>query len=376
MKLPLLALAIGLMAGTAIGADSPAPPRGDQQRQAAYPEIHEDRTVTFRVRAPGATNVSVAGEWRGGGTPMTNDQGNWSATIGPLAPDLYSYSIVVDGLHVIDPSNSQLKPMRFPNSSVLDIHGETPCLHDFQSVPHGTVRLHEYNSKALGRIRSLRVYTPPGYDKNTHTKYPVLYLFHGSGDNEATWTEFGHAHLITDNLLAQGKIKPMIIVMPGGHAYTGQSAGTNTEARMKNINLFEQDLLGDVLPMIEENYRVKSGAENRAIIGLSMGGSQSLSIGLKHPELFAWVGGMSSGIRNPMEQFEGLFKDPKDTNKKLKLLWFACGRSDQLLESNQQFDKLLTEHGIKHQFQEVEGAHQWRVWRNNLAEFEPMIFRR
>jgi enterochelin esterase-like enzyme len=376
MNLGLLAISLGLMAETAIAADSPTPTRTNQQPQALHPEVHADRTVTFRVRAPGATNVSIAGEWQKGATRMTNEHGNWSATIGPLAPDLYSYGIVIDGLQVVDPSNAALKPMRFPNSSVLDVTSETPCLHDFQSVPHGTVRLHDYDSKALGRLRSLRVYTPPGYDKNTRTKYPVLYLFHGSGDNEATWTEFGRADWITDNLLAQGKIKAMIIVMPEGHAFSGQPTGTNSEARVKNIKMFEQDLLGDVMPMIEQNYRVKSGAENRAIIGLSMGGSQSLSIGLKHPELFAWVGGMSSGIRNPTEQFAGMLQDARSTNKKLKLLWFACGKSDQLLESNRQFDKLLTEHGINHQFQEVEGAHQWRVWRENLAQFEPMIFQR
>jgi enterochelin esterase-like enzyme len=370
--LPLLAISLVLTAISSMAADTPAPARVNAS--IISPDIHPDRTVTFHVRAPGATNVSVAGEWQSGATQLTNDQGNWSATIGPVAPDLYSYSIVVDGFRAIDAANSAIKPMRFPNNSVLDVHGEQPLLQDFQNVPHGTVRVHEYFSKSIGRLRTVRVYAPPGYDRNTRAKFPVLFLFHGSGDNEATWTEFGHAHLITDNLLAQGKIKPMLIVMPEGHAYLGQPAGTNSEARNRNVTLFEEDLLKDVMPLLEDNYRLKSGSENRAIIGLSMGGGQSLSIGLKHPELFAYVGGMSSGMRNPTTTYAGLFKDSKSINKQLKLLWISCGKSDQLMEPNREFDRLLTEHGIKHQFVEVEGAHQWRVWRRNLADFEPLLF--
>jgi enterochelin esterase-like enzyme len=372
LKLLLLAIGSTPLAGLAMAAASPAPARVNAQ--IISPEIHQDRTVTFRVRAPGATNVSVAGEWQSGATLLTNEQGNWSATVGPVSPDLYSYSIIVDGFHAIDTANGAIKPMRFPNNSVLDVHGDNPLLHDFQAVPHGTVSIHEYSSKSLGRLRTLRVYTPPDYDRHTRTKYPVLYLFHGSGDNEATWTEFGHAHLITDNLLAQGKIKPMIIVMPEGHAWLGQPTGTNSEARTRNITLFEQDLLNDVMPLVEDNYRVKSGRENRAIVGLSMGGAQSLGIGLKHPELFAYVGGMSSGMRNPANAYAGLLKNSKEINKQLKLLWFSCGKSDQLMEANREFDRLLTERGIKHQFVEAEGAHQWRVWRRNLAEFEPLLF--
>jgi enterochelin esterase family protein len=236
------------------------------------------------------------------------------------------------------------------------------------------VRLHEYESKALGKLRALRVYTPPGYDRNTRAKYPVLYLFHGSGDNEATWTEFGRANLIIDNLIAQGKAKPMIIVMTDGHAAFAQPAGTNTDARARGMIAFQRDLLEDVMPFAEENYRIKKDREHRAIIGLSMGGGQSLTIGLNHPELFAWVGGMSSAVGDPDTTLASLIKDPQASNKNLKLLWFAVGKSDFLLKNNQQLDEWLTKHGIKHEFHETEGNHSWPVWRRYLADFAPLIF--
>jgi enterochelin esterase-like enzyme len=341
----------------------------------ASPEVHADRTVTFRVRAPNASNVTVSGEWAGGAKPMTkDDRGIWSATFGPLAADLYSYNFSIDGFATADPNNSVLKPMRVPTSSVLDVPADKPQLWDVQPVPHGVVRLHEYKSKSLGKRRPLRVYTPPGYDQNTRTKYPILYLFHGSGDNEVTWTAFGHANLIIDNLLAQGKAKPMIVVMPDGHAAFAQPAGTNTDARARNNTAFERDLLEDVMQFAEKNYRVKAGRENRAIIGLSLGGGQSLSVGLGHLELFAWVGGMSSAGSNTQSAVASLGKDPKAANKNLKLLWIACGKSDSLLASNRQLDETLTQSGIKHEFRVSDGAHAWPVWRRYLGEFVPLLF--
>jgi enterochelin esterase-like enzyme len=247
-----------------------------QQAPIASPEVKADKTVTFRIRAPKATEVVLNGEWKGGGkTPMTkDDQGVWSATVGPLEPDLYGYSFSVDGMTVTDPVNPVLKPMRSPRTSVVDVPGDPPRLHEWQDVPHGTVHLHEYVSKALGRRRPLRVYTPPGYDKDPAAKFPVLYLFHGSGDNEATWTSFGHAHFIADNLIALGKAKPMIIVMTDGHAVVGP------EARGRNVEMFGKDLLQDVMPFVEAAYRTKADRESRAIVGLSMGGGQSLTVGL------------------------------------------------------------------------------------------------
>ncbi len=183
------------------------------------PEVLADRRVTFRLRAPGAKEVSVSGEWPGGTKPMKSDeQGVWSVTLGPLEPEIYGYSFSVDGFQTLDPGNPAVKPMRSPRTSILEIPGDPPRIHEFLEVPHGSVRLHDYRSRSLGRRRGLYVYTPPGYDQDSGTRYPVLYLLHGAGDNQGTWTAAGRAHWILDNLLAQGKVKPMIVVMPDGHA--------------------------------------------------------------------------------------------------------------------------------------------------------------
>jgi len=259
-----------------------------------------------------------------------------------------------------------LKPMRSPRTSVVDVPGDPPRLHDWQEVPHGTVRLHEYASKSLGRRRPLRVYTPPGYDKEVSVSYPVLYLFHGSGDNEATWTSFGRAHLIADNLLAQGKAKAMIIAMTDGHAAT---AGGPT-----NLEAFGKDLLEDVMPFVEANYRTKADREHRAIVGLSMGGGQSLTVGLNHLDRFAWVGGFSAAIAAPETSVATALADPAATNAKLRLLWIACGKEDRLVEHATKLSDLLKSKEIRHDLKITEGNHSWPVWRRYLGEFLPLLF--
>lgn len=336
----------------------------------ASPEVHADHTVTFRFRSAAAKEVVLNGEWKGGGkVAMTKDDQNvWSVTVGPLEPDLYGYSFSIDGLAIPDPANAVLKPMRSPRTSVVDVPGDPPRLHEYQNVPHGTVRLHEYASKTLGRRRPLRVYTPPGYDQNPEARYPVLYLFHGSGDNEATWTSFGHAHLIADNLLAQGKAKAMIIAMTDGHAVVGP------EARGKNVEAFGSDLLEDVMPFVEANYRTKNDRESRAIVGLSMGGGQSLTVGLNHLERFAWVGGFSSAIRNPETTVASALADPASTNSKLKLLFIACGKDDGLVKDAQGLSDALKAKEIRHELKITEGNHSWPVWRRYLGEFLPLLF--
>jgi enterochelin esterase family protein len=342
-----------------------------QQAPVVSPDVHADRTVTFRIRAAKAAEVVLNGEWKGGGKlAMTkDDQGVWSVTVGPLEADLYGYSFAVDGVTVLDPANSVLKPMRSPRTSVVDVPGDPPRLHEYQDVPHGTVRLHEYVSKALGRRRPLRVYTPPGYDNDAAARYPVLYLFHGSGDNEATWTAFGHAHLIADNLLAQGKAKAMIIAMPDGHAVVGP------EARGKNVESFGKDLLEDVMPFVEANYRTKADRESRAIVGLSMGGGQSLTVGLNHLDLFAWVGGFSAAIPSPETTVASALSDPAATNTKLKLLWIACGKDDGLVKQAQALSDALQKREIRHELKVTEGNHSWPVWRRYLGEFLPLLFK-
>ena len=331
------------------------------------PEIMPDQRVTFRLRAPKAGTVAVSGQFQKAPAPMTKDeQGVWSVTVGPVAPDIYEYSFSVDGLSMIDPGNRAIKPMRNPRTSILEIPGTPPLLHDFQNVPHGKVSLHWYRSKSLARLRPLQVYTPPGYEAEAHKRYPVLYLFHGSGDNEATWVAHGHAHWILDNLIAQQRAQPMIVVMLDGHAVL---PGQATE-RNANIAAFERDLLEDAMPLVATNYRTQEDAVHRAIVGLSMGGGQSLNIGLKHPEQFAWVGGMSSSVGNAAE----LLGDGTVLNRQLKLLWFACGKEDFLLKANQDLAAAMTAKKVRHEFVETEGNHSWPVWRRHLADFLPRLF--
>ena len=389
----LLSLVVALVTSTGIVVaqdarpvapeTAPPPPPGRRPGPAPIvsPEVHADRTVTFRLRAPDAKRVTVSGEWPGGAKDLTKDeQGVWSVTVGPLAPDLYGYGFSVDGFRTLDPSNRDVKPMRSPTTSILEVPGTPPLPHEFTDVPHGVVRTHLYRSKSLDKRRGLCVYTPPGYDQKPDARYPVLYLFHGSGDNEATWTALGRAHLILDTLVAAGKAKPMLIVMPDGHAATQQPPGAGAgpsageAGRNRNVEAFGRDLLEDVIPFVERNYRVLPGPQSRAIVGLSMGGGQSLAIGLNHPELFAYVGGMSSAVRQPEATVGKALSDPKAANEKFKLVWVACGKDDFLIEANRQFSDLLKQRGVKHQFVETEGNHSWPVWRRYLAEFAPLLF--
>ncbi|MEO8426348.1 MAG: alpha/beta hydrolase-fold protein [Verrucomicrobiota bacterium] len=347
-----------------------APPRREPAAVVS-PEVHHDRTVTFRLRAPDAKDVKVAGEWPGGPISMKDDtNGIWSATLGPLEPDIYGYNLTVDGLAMVDPANPWVKPMRAARTSVVEIPGEPPRLWEFQSVPHGTVHEHAYFSKSLGVKRRLHVYTPPGYEKRPKS-LPVLYLFHGSGDNDATWTSTGHAHFIADNLFAQHKARPMIIVMTDGHAFSGNPTQVSTNLISRNVEAFGEDLIKDVIPLIESTYRVKANRENRAIIGLSMGGGQSLAIGLKHRELFAWVGGMSSYLPNAEKIITEVFPNSKSN---LKLLWIACGKDDRLIDNARQLSAALKQKNIPHEFKETPGNHSWPVWRRYLGEFMPLLF--
>lgn len=333
------------------------------------PEIGTDRSVTFRLRAPQAHEVSVNGQWPNGRLIMARGSNDvWSVTSGPIDPGVWEYSLNVDGLSMIDPGNPAIKPMREPRTSILHIPGEPPLVHDFQDVPHGTVRTHTYRSKVLGRLRGLAVYTPPDYERG-RGKYPTLYLQHGSGDNQDTWVAHGKAHWILDNLIAAGKAKPMVVVMMDGHAAVGGAGG----AFQDNTALFERDLLEEVLPFVESAYRVRRDAASRGIVGLSMGGGQSLSIGLRHTDLFAWVGGFSSATPAP-DAVPKALAEASVTNRRLKLLWIACGKDDFLLKRNQEFIQALEEKKVQHTWRLTEGNHSWPVWRVYLAEFAPLLF--
>jgi enterochelin esterase family protein len=343
--------------------------------QPISPEVDADRMVTFRVRASNATNVTVSGEWPGVKSLTNDTKGNWSVTFGPLAPELYGYSFSIDGFQTLDSGNPVVKPSRQPRTSILEVPGNPPLLHEFNpAVPHGTVREHWYHSKSLGKRRSLHVYTPPGYDQS-RKDLPVMYLLHGNGDNDATWAALGRANVIMDNLIAAKKATPMIVVMTDGHAFVpppGPSA-TNAENRARSTKAFERDLLEDVMPFVKANYRTINKRESCAIIGLSMGGGQALTVGLNHLDRFAWVGGMSAAAPET-NSISSVFADVKATNKKLKLLWIAIGKDDFLLNRNKPLDEALTANGINHTFKITEGNHSWPVWRRYLAEFAPLVF--
>ncbi len=343
------------------------------------PELSPDHRATFRLRAPAVNKVVLTGEFMKGDLPLQKDgEGVWSVTIGPIEPEIYNYNFTIDGVRTIDPGNPNVKTGSTPSTvaSILEIHGDHPAFYDPQPVPHGEIRTHWYESKSLKTTRRLTVYTPPGYDRNTTTRYPVLYLFHGANADETAWTRLGRVNLILDNLLASGKDKPFLVAMPFGYGVPPGSPpapGANPGA---NNAAFSRDLLEDAIPFIESHYRAYTDRDHRAIAGLSMGGGQSLGIGLNHLDLFSYVGGFSAGIRTADFQhtFGSFVSDPKSANQKLHLLWIGCGSDDTLFAASESFSKMLDDAGIKHVFKKSDGAHTWINWRRYLNEFAPLLF--
>jgi len=344
--------------------------RAQQFRSIISPEINSQHRVTFRLLAPTATQVGLQAQFLQGTRPMIKDsKGIWHVTLGPVEPDIYEYTFIVDGLQVVDPSNAWLKVWLRNSKNLVEIPGDEPMFYEEQQVPHGTVHIHKYQSKSLDVTRELYVYTPPGYETNQDTKYPVLYLFHGFGDSPDAWTVVGRSNLIMDNLIAKNKARPFVIVMPYGHTPSSPPV-------MRSIGrygAFEKDLVEDVIPYVRKCYRVSSEQKDRAIAGLSMGGGQSLTVGLGNLDLFGWVGAFSSAI--PEEpKLEKLLAEPESINEKLELLWIGCGRQGFLFEANQKFLERLTAEKIKHVGHITDGAHEWRVWRNYLNELAPLLF--
>lgn len=357
-------------------------PTTTQAAPVRSPEVSADRRITFRLggyRDAKAVSVQMV-QLNGPVTLQLKHEGNaWSVTTDPLPPDVYEYIFSIDKVRTLDPVNNWIKDR---TESMAIIPGSpTAEPWDDRAVPHGVIRIHYYESTSLNGVRRrMHVYTPPGYDdaKNAGTKYPVLYLLHGSGDDDAGWTNVGRANAIFDNLIADGKMKPCVVVMPYGHTPRNPSpTGGARPGGQDYIKPFENDLLKDVMPLVESTYRVYTDQPHRAISGLSMGGAQSLRVGLGHPDLFSYVCSMSAGrVRN--EDFERymplLTEHPDQANGMLKLLWISCGEKDGLLKPNQENDKWLTEHGIKHEFHVTPGIHTWLVWRRNLVTVSERVF--
>ena len=361
-------------------AESKEAPRRSRgfQRPVTSPDIAPDRRVTFRLRAPEANAVTVNGEFMSGSKPLVRDSDNiWSFTTEPLSPEIYGYNFTIDGVKTIDPSNPEVKTGSTAQTiqSILEVPGEAPAFYDARPVPHGEIRTEWYESKSLHMIRRLTIYTPPGFDASGRTHYPVLYLLHGANADEAAWTKLGRVNLILDNLLAEKKIKPFLVVMPFGY---GATPGTEPfEGSFVGIaTTFSKDLLGDVIPYVEARFPVYADRDHRAIAGLSMGGVESLTIGLNHLELFSYVAGFSAAVR-PADfprDFAALSANPQETNKRLHLVWLGVGRQDNLFGATDSFSKFLDAAQIKHTYQTSDGAHTWIVWRRYLRDFAPLLF--
>ncbi len=299
-------------------------------------------------------------------------EGVWSVTVGPLPAEVYAYSFDIDGASVADPLNKHVKlAARGASQSLISITGDRPQLHEPKDVPHGAVQEVWYQSKTAGDLRRFFVYTPPNYDARSAAGYPVAVLLHGAGNAESNWEEIGRANFIIDNLLAENKVKPMLLVMPFGH-----TVPQNAPNASENNRLFEKELLADIMPAVTARYRVAAGAKNRAVAGLSMGGMQALAIGLHHPDEFAWIGVFSPIMERDFEQRYAAELASADTlNKKLSLLWVGCGLQDQLLPGTHTIRDALAKNRIKHFYRESEGFHSWVVWRKYFAEWSTQLFR-
>jgi enterochelin esterase family protein len=389
------ALTIG--AAAALAQPGGAPPRFTS------PEVGADRRITLRFFAPNAKSVVASGELDGKPHPLTiGDNGVWSVTIGPLAPDIYTYAFNVDGITALDPRNANTKYGYgfFGPASIVQVPGDVPQFYDVKPVPHGKVSIVPYTSKAIELWRTAWVYTPPGYDRGKD--YPVLYLLHGAGDIESGWTMIGRANNILDNAIAEGRAKPMVVVMPLGHPiqsfWTGPAAQVPefVDKAMASGGSLDDiitammsgdgkggpssvaiDIVSGVRTMIERDFKVSTRPDDRAIAGLSMGGGQSVNIAFSQPALFRYVVLMSPAVNARVADiYPQHMKNPGTLNTQFKLFWVGVGKDDGLTgPGDRAFSEALTKHGIKHVFKETEGRHEWTVWRHYLNDVVSLLFK-
>ena len=362
------------------------------------PEIHGNNTVTFRFKAPKAVRVQLTGDF----LPVQKNakfeapgivdlkegrEGVWEYTTPePLKPELYSYSFIVDGLRVNDPANVYLIRDVSTLTNVFIIGGDRADFYKVNPVPHGTVSRVWYDSPALGLERRMTVYTPAGYETGGK-RYPVLYLLHGMGGDEEAWISLGRTAQILDNLIAQGKAKPMIVVMPNGNASQEAAPGESSRGMVpptmqlpKTMEGSYEQAFPEIVKFIDKNYRTVKSKSGRAIAGLSMGGFHSLHISKQYPDMFNYVGLFSAAIMpnkeasSPIyENMEGKLKVQFDKNP--ALYWIAIGKTDFLYKANEEYRKLLDKKGYKYTYYESDEGHIWRNWRIYLTEFVPMLFR-
>jgi enterochelin esterase-like enzyme len=376
----LASLAVVLSGSWASGQ----PPRGPL---VVSPQVLPDKKITFRYLAPAAKEVRLSGQFLPGPVPLVRDSaGIWSVTVGPVRPDIYPYSFVVDGVTVMDPANPDFFPNERFKASLVDVPGFTPLVHAIRTVPHGTVT-YDYYPASEGTTGTLVVYTPPGYEKNVAKKYPVFYLISGTTDTEETWFKVGRTNFILDNLIADGKAKPMIVVMPYGNIAARVAAqkggekpadpmGRESAAALESARAFEDDLVKNIIPFVDKSYRTLPTRDNRAIGGFSRCGGQTLRSAFGNMDLFSWVCCYSAYL-TPAEmesRYGSIVTDPNQTNQKLKLLWIGVGNEDFLYNDTAAFLNYLSAKNIRYKSLITGGGHTWMNTKVFLTETAQLLF--
>lgn len=383
LNLLFSAIVMLLFSVFSVNAQSPRGPR------VKSPEIHTNNSVTFRLLAPEASKVTLSGNWMAGwGTQVEltkGDSGIWSVTTEILPAEFYTYTFYINGVKTLDPQNPQVvrDGTRFENAVIVP--GKESEVYTVKNVPHGVLSKVWYPSPTLEKSRRMYVYTPPGYAESTE-KYPVFYLLHGAGGDEDAWTTLGRTPYILDNLIAEGKAKPMIVVMTNGNAWSSAAPGEEPKAEstpdfsQMARGGFEKSLINDVIPFIEKNYRTLTNKNNRAIAGLSMGGMHTQTITNTNPDKFGYIGVMSMGLMNNSrwgnyneEEHKKQIQTLKDSG--IKLYWIGCGKEDFLYESVTNLRKFYDNSGFKYEYLETPGGHTWTNWRIYLSELAPKLFR-
>ena len=355
---------------------SPAPTNINQN---GCPCIFQDNRVLFTVNAPEATKVQLdLGKLY---NMQKDDKGIWTVTTDPQVPGFHYYSLVIDGFKFADPASESFYGTG-RMASAIDVPEKGVDFYDIKDIPHGKISAHVYFSKTTGTWRNINLYTPPGYDENPNKAYPVLYIQHGGGEDERGWAVQGKTNFILDNLIADGKAVPMIVAIPNGNATKpGVNArGYNDEA----MAVFKEELFENIIPFVEKNYRVKPGAENRALSGLSMGGGQSFFTGLRNPDMLDYVGVFSTGLFGGIREqssfdaesvIPGILTNPKSFNDSLKVFYISVGEQDNRIEATKKLIETFKSKGLHVEFASFPGDHEWQVWRKSLHDFAQKLFK-
>lgn len=345
---------------------------GGRMVQVSSPVVNSDNSVTFNYRNDNAKSVQVDVQFAGRHDMFKNDAGVWTLTLGPAAPDIYPYCFVVDGVSVMDPLNPEWFPNEGFKNSLLDIRGDEPLIHAAQNVPHGSVDYVNYYSETMGLYGNAIIYTPPFYDKNPDKKYPVFYLISGTTDTEEVYFKVGKVNFILDNLIAQGKAKDMIVVLPYGNPSKYFPAGTNT---MGMGDIFSKDLINDLMPYVEKNYRTIEDREYRGIGGFSRGGNQGLAIGLQNLDKFSYLCSYSSFTQTNIRD---VYDNAAETNEKINLFWLGVGTDDFLYGNAKDYMDFLDKKGIENVkvFTDDKFGHTWMNAKYFLDQSLPLLFQK